>query len=82
MGLSTVYSGEAVGGKGGGQKPGQGDGNLDGGEEIVRGLGELEELFRLFIALVGLLAQLGLGQGDNGDLRRGEKGVDEDKDGE
>ena len=74
--------GKAVGGKGGGQEARQGDGDLDGGQEIVRGLGELEQLFRLFVPLLGLLSQLGLGQGDDGDLRRGEKGVDEDEDGQ
>ena len=71
--------GEGVRRDGGGQESGQGDGDLDGGEEIVGGLHELEQRARLFVALLGLMAQLGLRQRDDGDLRRGEKGVDGDK---
>ena len=46
---------------------------------MVGGLGELEQLFRFFVPLLGLTAQLGFGQGDDGDFRRGEKGVDENE---
>ena len=46
---------------------------------MVGRLGQGQEFLGFFIPLLRLLFQLGLRQGDDGDLGGGEKGVDQDQ---
>ena len=72
--------GEVLRGEGAAQKARQGDGDLDGGEEAGGLLHHLEEAGGGLVPLLRQHAEPAGGQGDDGDLRHGEKGVDEDQD--
>ena len=71
--------GEGFGRKRGAQEAGQGDTHLDGGKELIRGLGQLEELRGDLVALLCLRAELEFIQRQDGDFRRGKPAVDQDQ---
>ena len=70
---------EGVSGEGGAQEARQGDGNLNGGEEAGGLLHHLQELGGGAVALLRHHAELAGVEGDDGDLRHGEEGVDQDQ---
>src|SRR5699024_7114383 len=72
--------GEVVRAEGSAEKAGQRDGDLDGGKECRRRFGDLQHLRRALVARVRLAPELVFIQGDEGDLRRRENGVDGDED--
>ena len=68
------------GGRRRGQKAGQGDADLDGGQKVGRVLGQLENLPGFFVPFLRHFLQLGVVERNNGDFRRGKKGVEKDED--
>ena len=76
---SVSTSAKGVSGEGGAQEARQGDGNLNGGEEAGGLLHHLQELGGGAVALLRHHAELAGVEGDDGDLRHGEEGVDQDQ---
>ena len=72
-------SGKVVRGESRTQKARQGDADLDGGEEAGGRLHDRQQADGLFVALLGLAADHRLIQGEDGDFRGGEKGVEGDE---
>ena len=72
--------GEVVRAEGRAEKTGQGDGDLYGRKERGRRFGYLQHQRRALVARVRLAPELVFIQGDEGDLRRRENGVDGDED--
>ena len=69
--------GQGLGGGGGGQEAGQGHADLNRRQEVGGVGGELEHLLGFFVPLLRHLVQLGVVERDDGDFRRGKKGVEE-----
>ena len=61
------------------QEARQGDAHLDGGQELVGRLGQAKQLRGHMIALVGVMAQLGLVQGQHCHLRGSKEAIDQDQ---
>ena len=72
-------AGQVVGGEGGAQKARQGDADLDGGEKPGGLLHDVQETGSLFVALLGLVADHRLIEGDDRDFRGGKVCVDCDE---
>ena len=73
------FAGEVVGRKGAAQETGQGDADLNGGQEARGLLHHFEHLSGLAVALFGLLAQFVLIKRDDGDFGGCEEGVNGDQ---
>ena len=72
-------AGQVVGAEGRAQEARQGDADLDGGQEAGGLLGDLQQQGGLLVAVLGLLAEHRLIQGDDRDFRGGKVGVERDE---
>ena len=63
----------------GGEEPGEGHAHLNGGEEVGRVGGHPHKDARFFVAVLRVFFELVVVEGDDGDLRRGKEGVEEDQ---
>ena len=64
----------------GGQEPGQGDTDLDGGQEVGGVRGEPQHLFGFFVSVLRHLADFGVVERNDRNFGRRKKSVAEDQD--